>query len=176
MDEGQIEQEVDVLRTKLLANLSAMGPPVKKLKASDTHGLALAKKTELSKMAMALGTRADYTEGEAFDREKQEEKKMKRMVEREEREEKKAQEMARMEAQKKKWEEERRERDRLRRREEDRARRERDGGELRRKEAMTPPPLPNRERGSTRDYREPPRGGAGRRSRSPRRRSPPPRD
>ena len=50
-------------------------PPTsaKSLKPSDTHALAAAKKSELNKMAAALGTRSDYTEGDAFNREKQEE-------------------------------------------------------------------------------------------------------
>jgi serine/arginine repetitive matrix protein 2 len=79
MDEDAIEQEVDKLRSKLLANLSVEND-AKKLKASDTHALAAAKKEELSRMARAFGTRAGYVEGDAFDREKQEEIKQKRIV------------------------------------------------------------------------------------------------
>ncbi|KAF7973219.1 hypothetical protein HWV62_15821 [Athelia sp. TMB] len=172
LDEEKIEEQVDALRTKLLANLSAMAPPPKTLKASDTHGLALAKQTELSKMARALGTRADYAEGDAFDREKQEENKIKRAAVRQERDERKAEERAKMEEQRKKWEEDKREKDRLRRRAEDRVRRERE--EDRHKERMPPPPPPgcDRER-PARDSREGYRGDD-RRSRSPRRRSPSP--
>ncbi|KDQ64772.1 hypothetical protein JAAARDRAFT_102844, partial [Jaapia argillacea MUCL 33604] len=87
IDEEKIEEEVNALRAKLLATLTT-ATSAKQLKASDTHGIAVAKKTELTKMAVALGTRADYTEGEAFDREKQDELKAKRLVEREERERK----------------------------------------------------------------------------------------
>ena len=72
------------MRQKLLANLNSMGPDIRSLKPSDRHGIAAAKKEELSKMARALGTRSDYTEGEAFDREKQEELRLRRMAEREE--------------------------------------------------------------------------------------------
>ena len=56
------------LRTKLLAEANAH-INAKGLKLSDTHGIAAAKKDELDKMARALGTRRDYNEGDAFDRE-----------------------------------------------------------------------------------------------------------
>ncbi|KAF9008733.1 cwf21 domain-containing protein, partial [Cyathus striatus] len=86
IDEDEIETQVSALREKLLANLAAIAPPKK---PTDTHGMAAAKKAELDKMARALGTRNNYQEGEAFDREKQEENKLKRLAEREERERKK---------------------------------------------------------------------------------------
>ncbi|KAG5221195.1 RNA-splicing factor [Salix suchowensis] len=111
VEEEQIEEQVSALRTKLLANLSSLEASAKSLKASDTHGLAAAKKSELSKMARALGTRTDYVEGDAFDREKQEENRQKRMVEREEREKRSKEERAKMEEQKAKWEAEKRERE-----------------------------------------------------------------
>ena len=114
LDEDKIEEEVSALRTKLLANLAAMATDVRSLKPSDRHGLAAAKKEELSKMARALGTRQDYHEGDAFDREKQEEQRMRRMAEREERERQREEERAKMQAQKEKWEAEKRERERLR--------------------------------------------------------------
>ncbi|KAI0742139.1 hypothetical protein BC629DRAFT_1272589, partial [Irpex lacteus] len=122
LDEDKIEEEVSALREKLLANLAAMATDVRSLRPSDRHGLAAAKKEELSKMARALGTRSDYAEGDAFDREKQEELKLRRAAEREERDRQREEERAKMQAQKEKWEAEKRERDRLRRREEDRKR------------------------------------------------------
>ncbi|CAL1701673.1 unnamed protein product [Somion occarium] len=73
LDEADIDGQVQTLRTKLLANLSSMQTNAKSLKPSDTHGIAAAKKDELDRMARALGTRKDYTEGDAFDKEKQEE-------------------------------------------------------------------------------------------------------
>ncbi|KZT26958.1 cwf21-domain-containing protein, partial [Neolentinus lepideus HHB14362 ss-1] len=109
LEEDKIEEQISALREKLLANLASLAPAVKSLKSSDTHGIAAAKKDELNKMARALGTRLDYTEGEAFDREKQEELKMKRIVEKEERERKRQEERARYQAQKEKWEAEKRE-------------------------------------------------------------------
>ncbi|EED84694.1 predicted protein, partial [Postia placenta Mad-698-R] len=122
LEEDEIEKQVDELRVKLLANLNALGSNAKNLKPSDTHGIAAAKKEELSKLARALGTRSDYTEGEAFDREKQEELKIRRMAEREDRERQREEEREKMRAQKERWEAEKKERDRLRRREEDRRR------------------------------------------------------
>ncbi|TRM68384.1 cwf21 domain-containing protein, partial [Schizophyllum amplum] len=83
--EDDIEAQVSALREKLLADMAALAPSAKNLKPSDTHAIAAAKKVELDKMARALGTRRDYVEGAAFDREKQEEEKIKRLQEREER-------------------------------------------------------------------------------------------
>ena len=114
LDEDKIEEQVNALRTKLLANLSALAPSVKSLKASDTHGLARKqRRTELSKNGQ--GTLVTWPSNysrkgvEAFDREKQEENKMKRLAERAEREQRKAEERSKMEAQKSKWEAEKRE-------------------------------------------------------------------
>ncbi|KAF9247024.1 cwf21 domain-containing protein, partial [Melanogaster broomeanus] len=118
LDEVEIEVKVDELRTKLTADLASISTLAKNLKPSDTHAVAAAKKAELDKMSRALGTRRDYTEGEAFDREKQEANKLQRLAEREERDRKREEERARMQEQRQKWEVEKRERDRLRRREE----------------------------------------------------------
>ncbi|KAL1681403.1 cwf21 domain-containing protein, partial [Schizophyllum commune] len=86
--EDDIEAQVSALRERLLADLAALAPNAKSLKPSDTHAIAAAKKSELDRMARALGTRSDYVEGAAFDREKQEEEKLKRIQEREERDKK----------------------------------------------------------------------------------------
>ncbi|KAJ6629240.1 cwf21 domain-containing protein, partial [Mycena sp. CBHHK59/15] len=85
VDEDKIEEQVGALREKLLANLASMNPTAGKIKPADTHALAAAKKSELSKMANAFGTRANYVEGDAFNREKQEEIKLKKQAEREDR-------------------------------------------------------------------------------------------
>ncbi|KAJ7667758.1 cwf21 domain-containing protein [Mycena polygramma] len=137
VDEEKIEEQVSALREKLLLNLAAMGPGNGRIKPSDTHALAAAKKTELSKMANAFGTRANYVEGDAFNREKQDEERLKRHAEREERDRRRDADRARMEEQKSKWEAEKKERDRLRRREEDRLRKE---AEQRRRDMPPPPP------------------------------------
>ncbi|KAI9428684.1 hypothetical protein H4582DRAFT_1761514, partial [Lactarius indigo] len=83
-EEDEIERQVTALRERLLTMLP---PPTiaKNLKPSDTHALAAAKKIELDRMAAALGSRSDYTEGDAFNKEKQEELRQKRIMEREER-------------------------------------------------------------------------------------------
>ncbi|KAF8845750.1 cwf21-domain-containing protein [Paxillus ammoniavirescens] len=191
LDEVDIENKVEELRTKLTADLASFSTSAKNLKPSDTHAIAAAKRAELDKMARALGTRRDYTEGEAFDREKQEEKKIHRLAEREERNRKREEESARMREQQQKWESDKRERDRLRRREEDRIRKERETNVLRRKERMPPPPVPShrertRELGSkglsharhNRGPRRSPRRDnhyGRKRSQSPYSRSPPPR-
>ncbi|KAF9221943.1 cwf21-domain-containing protein [Gyrodon lividus] len=167
LDEADIEVKVEELRTKLTADLLSLSTSTKKLKPSDTHAIAAAKRTELDKMARAFGTRRDYMEGDAFDREKQEEKKINRLAKREEQDRKRDEERAKMQEQRQKWEAEKRERDRLRRREEDRMRKEREANDLRRKERMPPPPVPSRRE----RIREPGSQGADRdrRSRSPRR-------
>ena len=94
LDEADIEAQVSALREKLLANLNKMAINAKDLKPSDTHGIAAAKKEEMDRMARALGTRRDYTEGDAFNREKQEELKRKRAVDREERDRQREEERA----------------------------------------------------------------------------------
>ena len=133
---------MDQLREKLLANLNKIAPPTRNIKPSDTHAIAAAKKTELSKMARALGTRPDYQEGDAFNREKQEEERIRRIAEREEREKIRAENKAKMAEQKAKWEQERKERDRQRQKEEERRREERaSNGGGRRDRDMPPPPL-----------------------------------
>ncbi len=72
LEEDIVQQRVDTLRASLLEDLHRQSAiNAKKLKASDTHGLAAAKKIEIARMAAALGTRADYVEGDAFNQEKQ---------------------------------------------------------------------------------------------------------
>ncbi|KAJ7283926.1 cwf21 domain-containing protein, partial [Mycena rebaudengoi] len=90
VDEDKIEEQVSALREKLLANLAAMGPAGGRLKTSDTHAIAAAKKSELSRMANAFGTRANYVEGDAFNREKQDELRAVKHAEREERDKKRS--------------------------------------------------------------------------------------
>ena len=78
----------------------------KKLKPSDTHGLAAAKKAELMKMATALRTRTDYTEGDAFNKEKQVELREQRAEARAEAMQKRVEQEKRMEEQRVRWENE----------------------------------------------------------------------
>ncbi|GJJ07367.1 hypothetical protein Clacol_001569 [Clathrus columnatus] len=122
MSEDVIREEVDTLRKRLVENMSILDSSAKNLKLTDTHGRAAAKKVEIDKMARALGTRSDYTEGEAFDREKQEELKQQRAIERVERDRRREEEREKREREKEKWEAIRKEKERLRRRQEDQAR------------------------------------------------------
>ena len=156
VDEVEIERRVDELRQKLLANLAAEANSARRaFKPSDTHAMAVAKKTELEKMARALGTRGDYQEGDAFDREKQEEARQRRIVEREEREKerlekakKREEDRKRMEEQRKRWQEERRKKDEEER---DQRRNKDDRDKDRRRDdrgAMPPPDIPRREQPS----------------------------
>src|SRR5882724_11130214 len=126
MDEETIQTEVEALRKRLLENLATLAPSAKHLKLSDTHGRAVAKRSELDRMGRALGMRPDYTEGAAFDREKQEELKQQRAIDRAERDRQREDEHEKREKEKERWISAKRERDRLRRRQEDQARKARE--------------------------------------------------
>ncbi|KAF8680532.1 Aminotransferase [Rhizoctonia solani] len=166
--EENIEAEVSKLREQLMASMTSVPTSGKNLKPNDTHGMALAKKTELDKMARALGTSSSYVEGDAFNREKQEELRRQRAVEREENDRRREELRQKRDEENKRRDAERREQDRLRRRREDQARRERES-------RMPPPPPPGRGRDDD-ARRSPPRDySPRRRDRSPpRRRSPSP--
>ncbi|KAH7344569.1 hypothetical protein B0J17DRAFT_6446 [Rhizoctonia solani] len=168
--EENIEAEVSKLREQLTASMTNAPTSAKNLKPNDTHGMALAKKAELDKMARALGTSTNYVEGDAFNREKQEELRRQRAVERETNDRLKEEERLKRGEDNKRREAERREQERLRRRREDQARKERES-------RMPPPPPPGRGRDNDSRRRSPPPRDYSprRRDRSPpRRRSPSP--
>ncbi|KIY53435.1 cwf21-domain-containing protein, partial [Fistulina hepatica ATCC 64428] len=120
VDEDEIADRVDALRTKLVTDSNnAAAKSAKLLKPSDTHALAAAKKDEMAKMAAALGVRKDYQEGDAWNKDKIEEERRARATERAEREERREKDRLRMQEQKERWMKEQKERDRLRRRRED---------------------------------------------------------
>ncbi|KAH6915390.1 cwf21 domain-containing protein [Coprinopsis sp. MPI-PUGE-AT-0042] len=100
--EEEIEKQVSILREKLLENLNSTFKNPRQLKPSDTHAIAAAKKVELERMARALGTRSDYQEGDSFDREKQEEMRLKRIAEREDKEKRRLEDRKNMDEQRKK--------------------------------------------------------------------------
>jgi serine/arginine repetitive matrix protein 2 len=107
VDEAEIELQVEALRKKLTDELQMQaGIDAKTLKPSDTHGLAAAKKSELLRMAAALQTRSDYTEGDAFNKERQTELKEQRAEARAESVRKRAEQEKRMEEQRQRWESE----------------------------------------------------------------------
>ncbi|KAJ2186234.1 hypothetical protein EV181_003419 [Coemansia sp. RSA 532] len=81
LDESEIETRVDELRTRLLQDLEHMSGG--RIRPYETQRVAEAKSRENSRMAQALRVDEDYAEGAAFDRELQELKREKRMLERE---------------------------------------------------------------------------------------------
>ncbi|SAM05831.1 hypothetical protein [Absidia glauca] len=80
-DEATIDTKVDALRQSLLSRLDDMKPrEAKNLQEHETHLLQAAKAEENIKFANAFGIRhEDHVEGQAFDRELQEQKKQERM-------------------------------------------------------------------------------------------------
>ncbi|KAG9042345.1 RNA-splicing factor [Tulasnella sp. UAMH 9824] len=92
-------------------------PPVS-LRPNDTHAMAAAKKVEVEKMARAFGTSSNYQEGDAFNREKQEELRQQRVIERAERDKKREEEREARERERRLEREKREEEAKLRRRRE----------------------------------------------------------
>ncbi|KAG0147690.1 hypothetical protein CROQUDRAFT_722185 [Cronartium quercuum f. sp. fusiforme G11] len=96
IEEDVIEQRVQELRSKLMSEESAgreRGP----LKPHETHELAAMKAKENDKFRAAMGVKASYVEGEAFDKELQQQRKQQLIEEREKRD---AERAARLSAQK----------------------------------------------------------------------------
>lgn len=93
-----VERQVGELRSSLLAKLSSAGGQVPGSssgaggRAGETHSDAAAKQAESAAMKSALGIKADYVSGQAFDRELQQRQKEERMARRE------AEEQARLQA------------------------------------------------------------------------------
>ena len=83
-DEDVIEAKVAEVRQKLLNDELKLKDDAPK-KITDTHALAEAKKADAAKLANALGIRGDHTEGEAFDRDVQEQKRQQKREEHERR-------------------------------------------------------------------------------------------
>ncbi|WFD33921.1 RNA-splicing factor [Malassezia cuniculi] len=86
--EDVIEERVAALRKSLLEHGPRSVPSyneAKALRPSETHALGAAKEEERVKMQRALGISSDYVEGEAFNRELQEQRRIERMEERERR-------------------------------------------------------------------------------------------
>ncbi|OZJ03944.1 hypothetical protein BZG36_02927 [Bifiguratus adelaidae] len=81
MAEADIDERVDALRQSLIQKLDQAGTKqAKSLLEHETHKRAEAKQRENDKMMKALGIdRQDYTEGAAFDRDLQEQKKRARI-------------------------------------------------------------------------------------------------
>ncbi|PWN47523.1 hypothetical protein IE53DRAFT_412980 [Violaceomyces palustris] len=190
--EEEVEEKVQDLRSRLMKELereleggrgTAKGPSteeVKRLRPSDVHSLAQAKGLEEEKFKRALGVAEDYKEGDAFDRDLQERRRVERIEERKKRDEQRRLDWERKQEEvrvrRERFEEERRRREREREKarryaDDDRERRDfdqeverrrrermRDGRERRR--SPSPPP-------SKRSRQDGDRYGVGRRSASP---------
>ncbi|PWN42248.1 cwf21-domain-containing protein [Ceraceosorus guamensis] len=100
LSEEDIERQVSDLRTSLLRNLSVAPTraEAKQLRPSDVHKLQAAKEVESSKFQRALGVSADYREGDAFNPEVQERRKLERIEERKRRDEERVRVAAEREA------------------------------------------------------------------------------
>ncbi|KAJ3358508.1 RNA-splicing factor [Allomyces javanicus] len=84
VDEDSIDDQVDALRKKLLAELA--GPTAADAPSTSTHQQAARKAEEAQRFASALGIRDDvHRPGEAFNRELQEQKRQEKIAEREKR-------------------------------------------------------------------------------------------
>ncbi|KAI9476837.1 RNA-splicing factor [Coemansia sp. RSA 989] len=84
VDEAEIEDRVNELRSRLLQNLEHIEfTDAKQIKPFETQKIAEAKAKENRRMARALRIEEDYAEGASFDRELQELRRQKRMLERE---------------------------------------------------------------------------------------------
>lgn len=83
--EDEVEDRVASLRKALLEHGPATVPSYKEAKSlrpSETHSLGAAKEAESHKMQRALGISSTYIEGEAFDRDLQEQRRIERIEER----------------------------------------------------------------------------------------------
>lgn len=83
MDEAEIQDKVDELRKKLLAESKVEGASKHGTEKLGTHKLAELKEAELRKTRAAFGVSASYVEGNAFDKELQAEQRVKEKEERE---------------------------------------------------------------------------------------------
>lgn len=84
--EDEVEERVASLRKALLERGPVSVPSYKEAKSlrpSETHSLGAAKEAESHKMQRALGISSTYIEGEAFDRDLQEQRRIERIEERE---------------------------------------------------------------------------------------------
>lgn len=87
--EDAVEERVSALRKSLLEHAAPVPShkEAKSLLPSQTHAIGAAKEAESRKMQRALGVSSTYVEGEAFDRDLQEQRRLERIEERERRQE-----------------------------------------------------------------------------------------
>ncbi|KAJ2507903.1 RNA-splicing factor, partial [Coemansia sp. RSA 2052] len=84
LNDAEIEERVEKFRSQLLENLDRLElKDSRPIKAFETQRLAEAKSKENARLASALRVEEEYVEGAAFDRELQELKRQRRLLERE---------------------------------------------------------------------------------------------
>lgn len=89
VDEDEIEEKLAAYRSELVERFNSNGGLNEKdvaMAQNETHEIAARKEREMEKVRHALGFKEDIVEGEAFDRELQEQKKQARIEERKRRE------------------------------------------------------------------------------------------
>ncbi|KAJ2821914.1 RNA-splicing factor [Coemansia sp. 'formosensis'] len=84
LDDTELEERVDKLRSQLLENIDRVDlSGARPIKTFETQKLAEAKSKENARLASALRVEEEYVEGAAFDRELQELKRQRRLLEKE---------------------------------------------------------------------------------------------
>ncbi|KAJ2014231.1 RNA-splicing factor [Coemansia sp. S610] len=84
LDDTEIEERVDELRSRLLENIDSLDfAGARPIQSFETQRLAEAKSKENARLARALRVEEEYVEGAAFDRELQELKRQRRLLEKE---------------------------------------------------------------------------------------------
>ncbi|KAJ2259257.1 RNA-splicing factor [Coemansia sp. RSA 455] len=84
LDDTEIEERVDKLRSQLLESIDQLDfTGARPIKSFETQKLAEAKSKENARLASALRVEEEYVEGAAFDRELQELKRQRRLLEKE---------------------------------------------------------------------------------------------
>ncbi|KAJ2873512.1 RNA-splicing factor [Coemansia aciculifera] len=84
LDDAEVEERVDKLRSQLLENIDQLDfTSARPIKSFETQKLAEAKSKENARLASALRVEEEYVEGAAFDRELQELKRQRRLLEKE---------------------------------------------------------------------------------------------
>ncbi|KAJ2736433.1 RNA-splicing factor [Coemansia sp. BCRC 34962] len=84
LDDTEIEERVDKLRSQLLENVDRLNfTDTRPIQSFETQRLAEAKSKENARLAKALRVEEEYVEGAAFDRELQELKRQRRLLEKE---------------------------------------------------------------------------------------------
>lgn len=83
LPEDEIEEKLAAYRTELLAKSAELAAAARERMAHETHAVAQRKQDQMERLRGAFGFGAEVKEGEAFDRELQEQRRLERRAERE---------------------------------------------------------------------------------------------